>query len=146
MPRNSTPIKPTPKVSLPLPPPVLYQPRPHSLMGSMSRPAGPVSPPSLPANSLLNSVKDGFGLGIGASLGRSLVDNVFGNKPPAPQAIPTPPNNTQTSPQSSGLCSPHQFAFDSCIRSFPSDITTCQSQLDSLNRCLSAPTNRNGTS
>jgi hypothetical protein len=119
---------PPPRVSLPTPPPTVIQ---------TERPG------------FLQSVKEGFSLGVGVNLANRMVGAVLG--PPGggsqafPAAQPAPQNSGVASAPPAPLCHKEQFAFDSCVRSFPSEIMTCQSQMDSLNACL-ATSNRNGSS
>jgi hypothetical protein len=121
MPRNSSqkslPLKPHQK-SLPLPAPKPYYPPQTSLTQS---------------SGVWDSVKQGFGWGVGTSIARSLfTPSAPASTAPAPLA---PAQNSQTS--QTPKCQEFEKAFDVCVRGSPHDIQTCQEQLDVLNRCLS---------
>ncbi len=120
---------PPPRVSLPTPAPTVIQ--------------APAAQPGF-----LQSVKEGFSLGVGVNLANRMVGAVLGpvgGSQAFPAAQPAPQNSGVSSAPPAPLCHKEQFAFDSCVRSFPSEIMTCQSQMDSLNACL-ATSNRNGSS
>ncbi len=86
------------------------------------------------APTLGQSMKEGFGLGVGMSVARNLVDGWFGSKPAAPPAPVAAP--TKISESGNLRCQNFQDSFDLCIKGAPYDIQTCQKQLDDLNKCL----------
>ena len=83
--RPTLPSPPPPRPALPLPPPIVYRPSPPPTLGQ--------------------SIKDGFGLGIGASIARNVVDSVvyklggaFQQAPGAPRPFTgetLPPGSTE---------------------------------------------------
>jgi hypothetical protein len=81
-------------------------------------------------------MKEGFGLGVGMSVARNLVDGWFGSKPPAAATAPVPPAQSKISDQTIPRCQKFQDSFDLCVKGAPYDIQTCQKQLDDLNTCL----------
>lgn len=82
----------------------------------------PVLQPVIKPPGFLSVVKDGFALGLGASVARTLVDRAF-------TPTPLPSRNPYSS------CDTLQEEFDSCVqRQMPSE--TCKQQLDVLNICF----------
>lgn len=80
-------------------------------------------------------MKEGFGLGVGMSVARNLVDGWFGSgqKPVPAQPAAQP---AKISESVIPRCQNFQDAFDLCVKGAPHDIQTCQKQLDDLNKCL----------
>ena len=122
MPRNSSQKRlrwKPPQKSLPLPSPKPYVP-PQS--------------PLVQSSGVWDSVKQGFGWGVGTSIARSL----FTPSPaPSASASTVPSQNSQSSQTSQNhKCQEFEKAFDVCVRGAPHDIQTGQEQLDVLNRCL----------
>jgi hypothetical protein len=118
MPRTSSPPRSSvksfplhkPSKALPLPAPTPYVP----------------SQSSVQAPGLLDSVKQGFGWGVGTSIARSLFT-------PSESKSSTP----LSQPVQTSKCQEVEHAFNTCIKSAPHDIQTCQEQLDKYNKCLS---------
>ncbi len=104
----------TPPKSLPLPPPVSYTPPQNSIQ----------------APGVWDSVKQGFGWGVGTSIARSIFS------PTMPTYSPPPSNTAQQATQPAPKCQEFQTSFDICVKAAPHDIQTCQEQLDKLNKCL----------
>ena len=122
MPRTSSPPRSSvksfpvhkPSKVLPLPPPTPYVPPQNSVV-------------QVPASQgLLDSVKQGFGWGVGTSIARSFFEPTKSSTPPLTQAQPPQANK----------CQELENSFNSCVKGAPYDIQTCQPQLDSWNACL----------
>jgi hypothetical protein len=79
-------------------------------------------------------MKEGFGLGVGMSVARNLVDGWFGSGQKPVPAQPVAP--AKISESVIPRCQTFQDAFDLCVKGAPHDIQTCQKQLDDLNKCL----------
>jgi hypothetical protein len=91
-----------------------------------SRNTLPMKPPPQPRGpSILDSVKSGFGIGIGMDAARTAISGVFG----ASETIPTPPDQNNT-------CSfEKQQVFD-CLREQDMTSTnTCQDMLNHYQQC-----------
>jgi len=87
-------------------------------------PQPPVLQPVTKSPGFMSSVKDGFALGLGSSVARTLVDRAF-----TPAVAPAVPSSTRRT------CDTLQEEFDSCVQlRIPSE--TCQRQLDLLNMCF----------
>jgi hypothetical protein len=80
-------------------------------------------------------MKEGFGLGVGMSVARNLVDGWFGS---GQKPVPAPVTAQPAKISESGIprCQTFQDSFDLCVKGAPYDIQTCQKQLDDLNKCL----------
>jgi len=117
-PVKSFPVYTAPK-ALPTPAPAPYIP-----------PQSSVQTVQMQAPGVWDSVKQGFGWGVGTSIARSF----FG---PSESKSSTSSNPTSTPlTQQNPRCQEHENAFQTCIKTAPHDIQTCQAQLDSWNACL----------
>lgn len=109
----------TPPKSLPPPPPTSYTSPQTSIVQHQ-------------APGVWDSVKQGFGWGVGTSIARSIFTPTTPTYSPPPSNTPSP-QATQSAPK----CQEFQTSFDVCVKAAPHDIQTCQEQLDKLNKCLS---------
>lgn len=128
MPRTSSPPRSSvksfpvhkPSKALPPLPPTPYVPPQTSIQPQNSVVQVPAS------QGLLDSVKQGFGWGVGTSIARSFFEPTKSSTPPLTQAQPPQANK----------CQELENSFNSCVKGAPYDIQTCQPQLDSWNTCL----------
>ena len=68
------------------------------------------------------SVKEGFGLGIGSAIGHRIIASLFASPPPSPPSPPSP-------------CAAQQTTFDTCIKE-QKEVRICQEHLDALHKCF----------
>jgi hypothetical protein len=84
---------------------------------SYTGPLMPRTPPiDIKPSSFGQSVKEGFSLGIGASLARNLVDGLFGNKPAAPVAASAPPTAPTNILGPNNTPLEQQLAYQQCLK------------------------------
>lgn len=101
-----------PKIKMPNPPPVPYKPAP--------------SPMVLPqAPTMMQSMKDGFGLGLGSSIAHNVVGRMFG----APAYTPNRPTEPEKKP-----CANELREFENCLVS--SDTTFCGDKQNAYVECI----------
>ena len=95
-------------------------PRVHSPLGpSMNASTySQVTPAS--QSTFFSTVKDGFALGVGSSIGHRVVNSLFGSS---------------ASNASSQPCSQEKTSFDTCIQERKA-VDECQMRLDALNKCI----------
>lgn len=90
----------------------------------------PISPIVAQPPTLGQSMKEGFGLGVGMSVARNLVDGVFGTKPPAPVTAPVPQLPVQH-------CAETLKALSACYKHFERD---CPGELTAYMECMKGST------
>ncbi|KAJ4760522.1 hypothetical protein LUZ62_070897 [Rhynchospora pubera] len=126
----------------PRPAPRPSQPR----MRNPPAPAKPAPPPAPAANrggsifrSIGGSIADGFGWGVGTSIGHRAVEAVMGPRviqhAHVSSAPAAPASAQDNAPENPNACNVHSKAFSDCINANGSDISKCQYYLDMLNEC-----------
>lgn len=93
--------------------------------------SAPVVPhvPAIQQPTLGETVKQGFGLGVGSGLGHALVGRMFGIGAPTNQIHPAP----STPANAKGPCEAERKSFESCLLN-NSDV--CYNQQTALTQCL----------
>jgi hypothetical protein len=118
--RPSTSPSARPQPRLPLPPPVL------SAAPAASSPLVVQHQP----NGFMSNVKEGFGLGVGVSVARNVVDGLFNRlASPTPHTQSAAPVSQQSAPV---VCAGQQREFDMCMKSGHE----CIREFDELKACL----------
>ena len=95
----------------------------HNPMSSV----GTYNSTSRPSPSLGQSVKDGFGLGVGSAIGQRMISSLFG----------APTVNVNSSQQSSSVnpCDKERLAFESCMKTQSME-TFCGQQQLAYTECI----------
>ena len=92
----------------------------------------PYHPPSSPitfqqqAPTLGQSMKEGFGLGVGLSVARNVVDGLFGSNRPA---APPPVQQSQQLPSPSPITHPNVKEFQACMERTYNNYDECKTHL-----------------
>lgn len=103
-----------------------------------SRPSSPSwtpAPPSVsrvfqtsaaPTPILFASIKEGFGWGVGTSLGRNLVDSVFRSSSSSVPLSATPQQSLQQPQHSASLSQPQSTPYQQCLERTENDKAACE--------------------
>ncbi len=123
MPRSSTSSKQAapfrynpPKIKMPAPPPMPYKPA-----------APPMVLPQVQQPTMMQSMKDGFGLGLGSSIAHNVVGRMFG----APAYTPNKPSSDSAEKKP---CAAELREFENCFVS--SDTTFCGDKQNTYVECI----------
>ena len=109
----------------PTPPSVL---KPSPPPPSVSTPSSPYVSPST-GGGFLSTMMDGFGFGVGTSIGRKMVDNIFPSSSSSINSIPVSTQKENTN------CKELNKSLQECLQMNGSDMNICKKAFDDYEAC-----------